>query len=211
MIPAAVYIYIQDQLEPVLVNCLLPVPVFIFLWRPCISVVLSFSGQAPYIIAIMPSYSAILLCLALLNPLAHVQADSTVFSQFVGATTASYPSSGTLAAEFSGCTNYLHVLVPLTGVSPSESTQVEQQYVDGVCQLCTSVGQSRIDSCCGQATSSACFDKFAAANVAQTTPASAIATPTGTSAGSSTSTPSSSSNGGVIAKVRLQYVNCDRC
>lgn len=151
----------------------------------------------------MPSCSAVLLCLAFLTPFAQVQADSTVFSQFVGATTASYPSSGTLALQFSGCTGYLHGLVLLTALSPSQSAQHKQSYVDDVCELCTSVGQSRIDSCCGQATSTACFDKFATANVAQTMPASANGTPTSTSARGSASMPSSSSNGGVIAKVRL--------
>lgn len=151
----------------------------------------------------MPFYSAALLCLAVLISLTHVQADSTVFSKFIGATTASGPSSGDLASiYFSGCTNYLHGLLALTDVPYSLSTQLEQQYVDGACLICTSLDQSRIDSCCGQATSSACFDKFDSANAAQITPASAIVTPTATSAGASSLTPTSSSNGGVTAKVR---------
>lgn len=150
----------------------------------------------------MHSYQAALLCLAVLTPFARVQADSTVFSQFIGATTASGPSSGDLAVSFTICTNALHGLPALTSLSPSESTQLEQEAVDIVCQACTSVDQSRVDSCCAQATSSACFAQFAASNAAQTTPASASAFPTATTVGGSSSTPSSSSNSGVIAQNR---------
>jgi hypothetical protein len=158
------------------------------------------------LLSIMHFYSTGLLCLAALTPFAVVQADSTVFSQFIGATTASGPSSGDLATSFTLCTNFLHGLPVLTNLASSLSTQLEQVAVDGVCQICTSIGQSRIDSCCGQATSSACFDQFAGSNAAQTAPASVSATPTATSAGGLSSTPSSSSNGGIIAKVRPQYM-----
>lgn len=150
-------------------------------------------------------YLAALLCLAVLSPFAHVQADSIVFSQFIGATTAIPPSSTGLEPYFSICTNYLHGLPAMTGLSPSLSTQIEQQAVDGVCQFCTGLDQSRVDSCCGQATSSTCFDQFAAANTAQNNPASASATPTAASTaastGGSSSTPSGSSNGGVVVEV----------
>ncbi|ERF74443.1 hypothetical protein EPUS_03881 [Endocarpon pusillum Z07020] len=148
----------------------------------------------------MPFYSAAFLCVAVLVPFAHVRADSTVFSQFIGATTASGPSSGDLAPSFTLCTNYLHGLPALTSLPSSLSTQLEQQAVDGVCQFCTSLDQSRIDSCCRQATSSACFDQFAGANTVRTTPASASATPTATSAGGPTLMPPNSSNSGVIAR-----------
>jgi hypothetical protein len=78
--------------------------------------------------------------------------------------------------------------------------------VDGVCEFCTGLEKSRIDSCCPQATSSACFDQFAGANAAQTEPASAMATPTATSTGGLSLTPTSSANSGVIAKVRPKYM-----
>ncbi len=158
----------------------------------------------------MPSYAA--LCFAVLTLSGLVRTDSAVFSQFIGATTASPPdpaiSNG--AFDFSLCTNFLHGLPALTGLDASASTQVQQQQVDGVCQFCTSLGQSRIDSCCPQATSSACFDQFGA-KAAETAPASASATPIETSASDSSS---SSDNGAVIAKVRLQCaiaVDADCC
>jgi hypothetical protein len=159
----------------------------------------------------MPFYQAALLCLAVLLPFTHVQADSTVFSQFIGATTASGPSSGDLAYSFTICTNALHGLPALTSLSPSESTQLEQEAVDIVCQACINLGQSRVDSCCAQATSSACFDQFAASNAVQTTPASVSAFPTATSVGGSSPTPSSSSNGGVITQVRPLLMIIIRC
>lgn len=148
----------------------------------------------------MPFYSAALLCLAVLTPFAHVEANSAIFSQFIGATTAAPPSSTTYM--FSICTNYLHGLPPLTGLPRSASIQAEQIAVDGVCQFCTSLDQSRIDSCCGQPTSSACFDKFAGPNAAQPTPASANVMPTATSAGDSGLNPTGSSNTGAVAQVR---------
>lgn len=151
----------------------------------------------------MPVYPAALLYLAVLIPFAHVQADFALFSQFIGATTASGPSPGDSAAyfSFSLCTHYLHGLPAVTGLAPEYSTQIQQIAVDGVCRFCTSVDQSRVDSCCAQATSSACFDQFAGANAAQTTPASASVRQTATSAGGLSLTPTSSSNSGVIAKV----------
>ncbi|KIW87368.1 uncharacterized protein Z519_12004 [Cladophialophora bantiana CBS 173.52] len=154
----------------------------------------------------MSFYSAALLCLAVLAPFAPVQADSSVFSQFIGATVAPTPTDTSAIPYFTICTNYLHGLPALTDLSPSESTQLEQVAVDGVCQFCTSLGQSRVDSCCAQATSSACFDQFAAANAnaAQTTPASASATPTTALTGDSGTTASSSSNAGVIGKASLR-------
>ncbi|KAF7510717.1 hypothetical protein GJ744_006083 [Endocarpon pusillum] len=148
----------------------------------------------------MPFYSVAFLCVAVLVPFAHVRADSAAFSQFIGATTASGPSSGDLVPSFNICTNYLHGLPALTSLQSSYSTQIEQMAVDGVCRFCTGLDQSRIDSCCGQATSSACFDQFAGANTARTTPASASATRTATSAGGSSVMPTNSSNRGVIAR-----------
>ncbi|KIW28330.1 uncharacterized protein PV07_08003 [Cladophialophora immunda] len=145
----------------------------------------------------MPSYRAALVFLAALTPFAYVHADSSVFSQFFGATTASPPSATDSLYLYTICTNAIHGLPALTGLPLSESIQLEQVAVDAVCAGCTSLGQSRIDSCCAQATSSACFDQFAAANAAQTTPASASATPTALT-GDSGTTASSSSNGGIV-------------
>lgn len=154
--------------------------------------------------------SASFIYLAVLASLTYVQADSSVFSQFIGATTASGPSSGDLATSFSICTNYLHGLPALTSLTPDLSTQLEQVAVDGVCDFCTGLDQSRIESCCGQTTSSACFDQFAG-KAALSTPASAdaTATPTSDGAGGLTSTPtptptqtaSGTSNNGVVTKV----------
>ncbi|OAL31211.1 hypothetical protein AYO22_01244 [Fonsecaea multimorphosa] len=139
-----------------------------------------------------------LFCLALLTPFAHVLAVSSVFSQFFGATTASPPSATESLYLFTICMNAIHGLPALTGLPRSESIQLEQEAVDAVCAGCSGLGQTRIDSCCAQATSSACFDQFAA-NAAQTTPASASATPTALT-GDSSPTSSSSSNGGVMVQ-----------
>jgi hypothetical protein len=151
----------------------------------------------------MPCHSAFLLGLAALTTLTHVQADSTVFSQYIGATTASAPSDTGLAYDYTICTNYLHGLPALTAIPSSLSSQLQQEAVDGVCQICGSVSQSRIDSCCAQATSSACFGQFAASNDSPTTPASVSATPTAVSGGSddSSSTAASSSNAGSVSQV----------
>ncbi|KAH0845476.1 hypothetical protein AYO21_01888 [Fonsecaea monophora] len=150
----------------------------------------------------MPSYRAALLYLAVLTRIAYVLADSSVFSQFIGSTVAPVPTlSDDLASSyFTICTNYIHGLPALSDLPVSESMNLEQIAVDGVCQFCTSVGQSRIDSCCAQATSSACFDQFAAANAGRTTPASASAEPTALTTGTSGPTASSSSNGGIIVQ-----------
>ncbi|KAK6386126.1 hypothetical protein LTS17_001700 [Exophiala oligosperma] len=153
----------------------------------------------------MRFHSASFTYMATLVSLVHVKADSSVFSQFIGATTASGPSSGDLATSFSICTNYLHVLPALTSLTPQLSTQLEQIAVDGVCDFCTGLDQSRIESCCGQTTSSACFDQFAG-KAAQSTPASADATATSTSDGTGglsstpTQTASGTSNNGVMIK-----------
>jgi len=153
----------------------------------------------------MPSFSANLIYLAALAPFMHVQADSTVFSHFIGATTASAPS-GALVTSFSICTDYLQGLPPLTNIAFDQSTLLEQMAVDGVCRYCTSVNQARIDSCCGQATSSACFDHFGGSSAVPTTPAFGSTVPTATAAGGLSSTHSNVSNGGVIAKVCQQYM-----
>lgn len=178
------------------------------------SIVRSFNNLNPIISPTMPFYSAALFSLAIVMPFAHVQADSALFSQFIGATTASHPSSGG-GISFIACTNYLRVQHGLTDLPPESSTQIKQQIVDGVCYLCTGLEQSRIDSCCPQATSSACFDQFDSTKAATTTPASAVVKPTATSAdvkptatsaGGSGLTPTSTSNAGVIAKVRPLYM-----
>ncbi|OAP58646.1 hypothetical protein AYL99_07736 [Fonsecaea erecta] len=150
----------------------------------------------------MRSYSAaLLLGLAALTPVTPVQADSTVFSQFFGATTANPPSATDSLYLFTICTNAVHGLPVLTDLSHSESIQLEQVAVDAVCQGCTGLGQTRIDSCCALATSSACFDQFAAENnAAQSTPASASASTTGLTAGDSSPTAGTSPNGAVMVQ-----------
>jgi hypothetical protein len=150
----------------------------------------------------MPLYSAALLCLIVLVSLIDAQGDSAIFSQFIGATTASGLSADYPGVAFAICTDYLRSLSPYTEETlPTHSSQLQQIMVEGVCQLCTSVEQSRVDSCCAQATSSACFDQFVVGDAAQTTPASALVTPTATPTGESSLAPISSPNGGVATKV----------
>ena len=129
----------------------------------------------------MPSFLAVVFSLGLLAPLAHVQADSVVFSQFIGNTVATGPTgTGLAAVSFSACTHYLHALPALSGLQRPYSVQNEQMFVDGACQFCTGLAQTRIDSCCAESTSSACFASFAGgAGAAQSGPASVAATPTG--------------------------------
>lgn len=111
------------------------------------------------------------------------RADSSMFSQFIGATTVPATLAGDLVASATICTSYLHGLPNTLVLSASAASQVFQQEVDGVCQFCTSLGQTRVDNCCGQASSSACFAGFggnaqpviAAAALAITTTAPATA------------------------------------
>lgn len=125
-----------------------------------------------------------LLSLPLLAQLALGQDNSQLFSQYIGATTATAhfagPSSSLLAIEFTACTNYLHGLaaIPTDLPSTAEAPLIQIQ-VDGVCEICTSLSQSRIDSCCGVSTSVDCFDQFkSGAAATQTTPVSVSATTT---------------------------------
>ena len=136
-----------------------------------------------------------LFFLALSTLFSLIQADSAVFSQYFGATTASLPSGATQSAYFSICTNIVHGLPALTGISPSESSQLAQEAVDGVCQLCTSLEQSRIDSCCAVASSSACFEQFAPTGKGQKTPATNMATATAAGGGSAATATTKSSGG----------------
>jgi hypothetical protein len=124
-----------------------------------------------------------ILSLSLLAQLSLAQETSALFSQYIGAATATAQFAGPSASEQSFsltlCTNYLHGLAAIPTALPSSAlAQIVQVQVDGVCEFCTSVSQSRIDSCCGVATSVDCFDKFTAGGAAQTTPASAGATTT---------------------------------
>lgn len=100
-------------------------------------------------------YQALLLAFV-----AVARADSSMFSQFIGATTVPATFAGDLVASATICTNYLHGLPNTSGLPVSGASQVFQQEVDGVCQFCTSLGQTRVDNCCGQASSSACFASF---------------------------------------------------
>jgi hypothetical protein len=86
--------------------------------------------------------------------------------------------------SFMGCTNFAHALQPApTNAATSAIRQLEQVQVDGICQLCTSLSQSRVDSCCAVPSSVDCFESFAP-GVAQKTPAStpASTTPAGSPA-----------------------------
>jgi hypothetical protein len=152
------------------------------------------------------TFAPTLLSLAVLAQLSAAQVNSALFSQYIGATTATAhfagPSASLQSLDLTICTNYLHGLAAIpTNLPASALPPLIQIQVDGVCQICTSVSQSRIDSCCGVSTSVDCFDKFTAGGgAAQTTPAAAGAT---TTPGSSPATmtggapaPTSSHSGG---------------
>ena len=121
-----------------------------------------------------------LYSLAVFTQLSLAQDNSELFSQYIGAPTASAAFDGTSASyqsdSFTICTNYLHGLVnpTMAGLPTSAFPQLEQEQVDGVCQFCTSLSQSRVDSCCAVASSVNCFEQFAA----QKTPAANLATAT---------------------------------
>jgi hypothetical protein len=129
-------------------------------------------------------YSQALLSLPVLAQLVLGQENSQLFSQYIGATTATAHFTGSSASEQSVyltiCTNYLHGLAAIpTDLPATALASLDQIQVDGVCQICTSVSQSRIDSCCGVSTSVDCFDKFkSGGSAAQTTPPSVSATTT---------------------------------
>jgi hypothetical protein len=100
--------------------------------------------------------------------------------------------------SFTLCTNYLHELPVLSGLTSSLVVQLEQEAADRVCQFCTSIDLSRIDSCCTQPASSACFEQYAA----QTGPVTSIVTATATAAASaSTPTSTKTSNGNRVDAV----------
>jgi hypothetical protein len=107
-----------------------------------------------------------------------IRADSSMFSQFIGATTVPATFTGDLVASATICTNYLHGLPNTSGLPASAASQVFQQEVDGVCQFCTSLGQTRVDSCCGQASSSVCFASFGGDAQPVTTTAPSVIAPT---------------------------------
>ncbi|KAH8689678.1 hypothetical protein BGW36DRAFT_466516 [Talaromyces proteolyticus] len=112
--------------------------------------------------------------------------NSQYFSQFVGAATATFSGPSSQSVYFPICTNYIHGLIDPNTLPTTASVQIFQEQVDGVCQICSKLDMTRIDSCCAQATSSACFQNFDAA-AATTTADGHSAASTG-SAGSGTST-----------------------
>jgi hypothetical protein len=153
-----------------------------------------------------PPFSTV-ICLGLLARLPTVMADSQLFSEFAGAPTITGafqgPSASLQSAHFTICTNYLHGLqnpdtLPITSMIP----QLQQQQADGVCQFCTSLDISRVDSCCAQPTSVACFQQFAAVGAA----------PTG---GASTPANTKASTGGRVDTVRergaVSRTNANNC
>jgi hypothetical protein len=121
-----------------------------------------------------------LYSLAVFTQLSLAQDNSELFSQYIGAPTASAAFDGPSASDqsftFTICTNYIHGLLNPTkaGLPTSAIPQLEQVQVDGVCEICTSISQSRVDSCCAVASSVNCFEQFAA----QKTPAANLATAT---------------------------------
>jgi hypothetical protein len=139
-----------------------------------------------------PTFFPTLSCLVFLTQLSLAQENSQLFSQYVGAPTATAVFDGPSASEqsqsFTICTNYLHELLPiaiLNSAATSMIPQLEQIQVDGVCQFCTSVQQSRIDSCCAQPTSVDCFEQFAAQATPTTGEATATANPVTVTGGAS--------------------------
>ncbi|OKL58764.1 hypothetical protein UA08_05584 [Talaromyces atroroseus] len=121
--------------------------------------------------------------LSLFSLLSLSHADSVLFSQFVGATAIPATYVGTLSEAMSICTNYIHQIPNPSGLPATAFSQIFQEDVDGVCKFCSSLAQTRIDSCCGQASSSACFAGFGGDAVPATASASTTAS---TSAGGST-------------------------
>ena len=114
------------------------------------------------------TFASALVHLGFLAQTTLAQQNSQHFSKFAGAPTVTAefegPSASALSNDLKICTNFLHGLppvdtLPVTSMIP----QLEQQQADGVCQFCTSVKISRVDSCCAQPSSVACFNQFAAA------------------------------------------------
>lgn len=142
-------------------------------------------AQAPLVIPTMKAPSFItVICLGLLARLPTVMADSQLFSKFAGAPTITAafqgPSASLQSTHFTICTNFLHGLPnPDTLAITSIIPQLQQQEADGVCQVCTSLDISRVDSCCAQPTSVACFQQFAAVGA---TPTDVASTPANTKA-----------------------------
>lgn len=126
-----------------------------------------------------PTFFTTLLCLAFSTPLSLAQENSQLFSQFAGAPTVTANFNGSsatlLSSLFTICTNAIHALQPVNVAATSAVPQLEQEQVDGVCEVCVSVEISRIDSCCAQPTSVACFEQFAAQTTSTTSVATSIA------------------------------------
>lgn len=156
---------------------------------------------------IFPSLLAIAALLVL------AQADSAVFSQYFGAATVTASLDPTLSAGLAICTNLAHAFAAPQAVYTSYNDQLAQGNADAVCQLCTSLSQSRIDSCCAVPTSVECFKQFAPSGKAQKTPATNSATGTGTAnpftsaTASTTATGSSGGNKNVCSKLMLYLVS----
>jgi hypothetical protein len=127
------------------------------------------------------TFAPIIFSLVAQIRLSTAQANSDIFSQYIGATATSVIFVGTGASYqsdgFTMCTNYAHGLnnpSHFSGVATSYIPQLEQEQADGVCQFCTSLSLSRVDSCCAVASSVDCFGQFAPAK----TPAANLATAT---------------------------------
>jgi hypothetical protein len=136
----------------------------------------------------------IFYALTTLTQLSLAQQNSELFSLYLGASAATATFDG-LSADLQSsylkiCTNYVHALPNPTAaaIHTSMYAQFEQEQVDGLCQLCTSLSQSKVDSCCSVATSVDCF--FAG----QKAPATNKATSTGSSSTATATTKSSSGN-----------------
>jgi len=141
-----------------------------------------------------------LYSLAVFTQLSLAQDNSELFSQYIGAPTASAafdgPSAAYQSSFFTICTNYIHGL-PNPVLATSADPQLEQMQVDGVCEFCTSLSQSRVDSCCAVASSVNCFEQFAAQKTPATNPATATtnkATATGVANTAAATTKGSSGN-----------------
>ncbi|KAF2430874.1 hypothetical protein EJ08DRAFT_697082 [Tothia fuscella] len=142
-----------------------------------------------------------IITLAALGQVPLALASSEAFSQYFGSPTATANFNGDSASiqsfSFTICTNHGHALqtpytqAALTSINP----QLAQQQADGVCQLCTSLSQSRIDSCCGVATSVDCFAQFAPGNKVKETAAQTTGANSVVKTGSAAATATKSSSG----------------
>lgn len=135
------------------------------------------------------------------------------FSYYIGSSvTATFASTASQSSLLDVCTNYISAIQDTSAPSTTTATELNMADARNVCQYCTSLSQSRVDSCCAKTDSAewaSCFasaangkaQATAGATSGKSTPASNPATATGGTGLSATASATKSSSGSRLRMV----------